>query len=177
MDSNKHTVRLFFALLPDRDTVAALDYHANQFSPGTAKKVRPENYHITLLFLGNVGRQHIEVLCTECDGIDLPAFELEISTPGWWKKAGILWLAPDSVPAPLASLHAALRAIAGRRRIAVENRPYLPHVTLMRKVSAAPQYPVIKPFTWRADSFSLVQSVTRPEGVKYSEIATWPLAP
>lgn len=175
MKNDKDTSRVFFALLPDRNTVADINFHLNQFSPETGKKVRPENFHITLLFLGNVTRQHIDALCMDCDSIAVPAIDLTMTTPGWWKKAGILWLAPESIPPSLAKLHDALKTIAARRNLVHDKKEYLPHITLMRKVTAAPAYPVIRPFTWRASSFSLMQSNPRPDGVVYTELGRWPL--
>lgn len=177
MNTPRDSARLFFALLPDAQATAAIEYHARQYSPGTGRKVSPENYHITLLFLGNVGRQHIDALCQACEGLALPAFTLDITTPGWWKKAGILWLAPEQVPTALTGLHERLAGIAAQRHIACEKRDYIPHITLMRKVVTAPQYPLVKPFTWQAREFSLMQSVTRPDGVQYQELASWPLVP
>jgi 2'-5' RNA ligase len=175
MNTTRKSARLFFALLPDRATQASLEYHANQFSPITGRKVSPDNFHITLLFLGNIDRQFIEPLCLACDSLDMPAFSLEIDTPGWWKKAGILWLAPSETPAPLRELHAALVNIAARSHLVNEKRDYVAHITLLRKVVSAPEYPVIKPFTWRADAFSLMESVTLPDGPRYTELASWNL--
>ncbi len=175
MKTARKSARLFFALLPDRATKSALEYHANQFSPVTGRKVCPDNFHITLLFLGNIDRHYIEPLSLACDNLELPAFSLEIDTPGWWKKAGILWLAPSATPAPLKHLHAALASIAARCHLVIEKRDYVAHITLLRKVVSAPEYPVIKPFTWRADAFSLMESVTLPDGPRYTELASWNL--
>lgn len=177
MKSDTDTARLFYALLPDAGTVEAIDYHAAQFSPGTGKKVRPENYHITLLFLGNVAQRSADALCLDCDSIALPTFAFEINTPGWWQKAGILWLGPDSVPEPLQLLHDTLAAIARRQQLINKSPPYNPHITIMRKVQVAPQYPVIKPFNWQAGSFSLIQSLSLPDGVRYRELMSWELLP
>ena len=175
MKAARNSVRLFFALLPDRATTTALEFHASQYSPTSGRKVSPDNYHITLLFLGNVDRQHIEPLSLACDSLELPAFTLDIDTPGWWKKAGILWLAPSVAPAPLTDLHAALVRTAAGCHLVTEKRDYVAHITLMRKVSSAPQYPVMRPFRWRADAFSLMESVTLPDGPRYTELASWNL--
>lgn len=170
-----NSTRIFFALLPDSDTRAAIDTHAAQYSPLTGRKVKPENYHITLLFLGAVDVRTIEALCMDCENIHLPSFTVTIARVGWWKKARILWLAPDHTPAPLADLVKTLDAYAARHRLARDRREYFPHITLMRKVADAPQQPLVRPFTWRAESFSLMQSITHPNGVEYRELARWSL--
>lgn len=171
---NDHA-RIFFALLPDSKTLNAIEYHLAQFSPNIGKKVAPDNIHITLLFLGNVDMKNIEALCLDCDSISLPSFSLEISQAGWWQKPKILWLAPEKPVPPLNDLVSALNTAAARRQLPFSNRKYFPHITLMRKVTEAPQYPVIEPFTWTARDFCLMQSITRPEGVQYVELARWPL--
>lgn len=168
--------RVFFALLPDAKTRAAIDYHTVQFSPRAGSKVRPENYHITLLFLGIVDRQAIDALCIDCDNIALPPFEMTITDVGWWRKAKILWLAPAQTPPALAQLVNSLVGIAARRKVPVESRDFFPHITLMRKVTSAPQHPIVQPFPWHAESFCLMQSLTHPDGVEYRELASWPLS-
>lgn len=172
-----HTSRLFFALLPDDRTVDAINWHADQYSPRTGRKVRPENFHITLLFLGNVNAATQERLIMTCNNLHSQTFDLEISTSGWWKKAGIFWLAPEHTPAKLTALHESLVSAAGSCRLTTQKRPYAPHITIMRKVTQAPQHPLIKPFTWQAEDFSLMQSITHSDGVEYRELATWPLSP
>lgn len=170
------TTRLFFALLPDRETQSAIQWHATQLSPNTGKPVKPDNYHITLKFLGNVDHRTAEGLCMDCDEIDISGFELSITRAGWWNKAKILWLAPESIPSPLSELAKQLDNLASKRKLPAEKKAYFPHITIMRKVAEAPQQPTVKPFTWQAHAFCLMQSFTRPEGAKYTEVARWPLA-
>jgi len=175
MNSDSRQKRVFFSLLPDPRTMEAISFHANQYSPDTGRKVRAENFHITLLFLGNVAIQTIDKLCMDCDSLASPSFELLINSPGWWKKSGILWLGPKDIPNALDELHQSLKSLAGRHRIPTDNKPYVPHITLMRKVREAPENPVVKPFTWTADSFTLMESETMPDGARYTELASWPL--
>ena len=177
MRSGRQTERLFFALLPEPDTAQAIAYHADQLSPVHGRKVKRENLHITLLFLGNVDHAVKDRLCSDCDELTFPTFDIEIDRAGWWKKAGILWLGPKTLPATLKALHDYLLAIACQCRLAVENRPYAPHITLMRKVSQAPPQPVVNPFTWHVKDFSLMQSITHPVGVEYRELMSWSLLP
>jgi len=167
--------RVFFALLPDAATIAAIDRHAAQYSPLAGKKVDPANYHITLRFLGHVDQRTLDALRMDCQGLHVPAITMTISDVGWWKKAGILWLGPKQIPDSLQDLVDQLSALAGQRKLPRENRPYVPHITLMRKVMAAPLHPLVKPFTWQADSFSLMESFLHPEGVEYRELESWPL--
>lgn len=167
--------RLFFALLPDAETIRAIDYHTNQYSSLIGKKVKPENYHITLLFLGNVDEKTLDGLLVAGDALQLNGFNIEIDEAGYWSKPGILWLGPRETPFNLMNLVDETRQAAGSKNLPMKKSKYHPHITLMRNVKTAPQHPVVKPFTWEANSFSLMQSFTHPEGVQYRELASWPL--
>ncbi|MGZ5139219.1 MAG: 2'-5' RNA ligase family protein, partial [Burkholderiales bacterium] len=57
-----------------------------------------------------------------------------------------------------------------------EDRPYAPHVTLVRDAQRAPQRKRLEPFAWRADDFVLVESVSVHGGVRYDVIGRWRLA-
>ncbi len=109
------------------------------------------------------------------DSIQPGHFELEIDEAGYWSKPGILWLGPRETPINLLNLVDKTRQAAGSKNLSMKKSKYHPHITLMRNVKTAPQHPVVKPFTWKANSFSLVQSYTHPEGVQYRELASWPL--
>ena len=173
--SQKDSARVFFALLPQSHERAAIDSHTAQLSESSGKKVNSTNYHITLLFLGNVNTRKIESLCLDCQDITVPSFELTINQAGWWRKPKVLWLAPKKTPEELSDLIRKLKTITARRQLTVESRKYFPHITLMRKVDQNPEQPLVKPFIWQAHDFSLMESITRPEGVIYKELASWPL--
>ena len=167
--------RLFFALLPDAETIRAIDYHTHQYSSLTGKKVKPENYHITILFLGNVDEKTHDGVLVACDSIQSGRLTLEIDEAGYWSKQGILWLGPQETSIDLLNLVDETRQAVNRKNLPMKKTQYHPHITLMRNVKTAPQHPLVKPFSWEANSFSLVQSYTHPEGVQYRELACWPL--
>jgi len=171
----RETSRLFFGLLPGAEAIRSIQFHVDQCSEVTGKKVIADNFHITLLFLGNIENSTINNLCAECDNISASSIELTINEAGFWSKPGILWLGPEIIPAELLSLVGSLRKIARDRKLNPGKNKYHPHITLMRKVLSAPQQPIVKPFNWHAGSFSLVKSHTHPDGVQYQELASWPL--
>lgn len=171
------SARLFFALWPDAavrerlsDILAAL--------PGAGgRKVRQENLHITLLFLGATPRERMPRLQEEARklGEDAESFDLSIERSGWWRKSGILWLAPAESPPPLEALVRGLAGLAARLELPVHAGDYRPHISLMRKVKSPPSPPAFAPLAWPAREFVLAESITHPEGPEYKLIGRWPL--
>jgi 2'-5' RNA ligase len=73
-------------------------------------------------------------------------------------KGGIAVLRIEG-DAALAGLHEHLGAVLTSTGIALDSRPFAPHVTLARKAAKA-EAPARRPvFTWRANGFVLVESI------------------
>src|SRR5690606_2753720 len=83
------SLRLFFALLPGPAEQRAIARHAAQLSPDAGSKVRPENWHLTLHFLGAVPQDKVEAPCLDVDTLALPGFAFTVDVCHWWEKAGI----------------------------------------------------------------------------------------
>ncbi len=98
-----------------------------------ANFTRRDNYHLTLVFLGETDRA--EAAAAALDQVDAPPFALRSASPGCFSKKGgdIWWLGAEPLPGLMTAqrqLEAALRD-AG---FSPERRPYRPHITLARKV-------------------------------------------
>lgn len=98
-----------------------------------ANFTRRDNYHLTLVFLGETDRA--EAAAAAMDQVDAPPFSLRSASPGCFSKKGgdIWWLGVE----PLPGLMAAQRQLEDALRqagFAPEARPYRPHITLARKV-------------------------------------------
>jgi 2'-5' RNA ligase len=173
MNERPVTQRLFFALLPD----ATLHERLIKLCSGLAingAPVAPGNLHLTLVFLGSTDaatRQEIE---RACDHLQAAAFTLTLDQLGYWPKPRIVWLGATAAPPELIALVAELNGIAARSGFPVDTRPYAPHITLMRKVRALKGGPVA-PLQWEARSFSLMESQSTPQGVRYVELRRWNL--
>ena len=164
--------RLFYALCPDPATRASLVEISKAIKKGNL--TTPENLHITLLYLGQVDRERRHDLITMTTGITTDQFKLVLTSCGWWKRARVLWLAPAEVPQQILDLVSGLSSLAKRHNLSIEDRPYLPHVTLARKISQ-PIEIEIEPISWQVREFSLLESTSSPRGVEYKIIHTWPL--
>lgn len=165
--------RLFFALLPDevlRARLAADLRPVVAVSPGRA--VSAERLHITLLFLGGVAPEKLPCVETVAARVSAACFTLVLDRIGYWRHAGVLWLGPQPSPA-LDALHAALAAEIAGCAIALEDRPYRPHLTLMRGLRRQPVPLPDLPAAvrWEARDWALMESTS----FGYRELGRWPL--
>ncbi|MGD8964393.1 MAG: RNA 2',3'-cyclic phosphodiesterase, partial [Gammaproteobacteria bacterium] len=101
--------RLFFALWPDPDVRRQLAAASKCVrDKATGRPVPDENLHITLAFLGSVDAEVFACISEAARGLATESFELVIDRAGWWRRTGILWLAPSRAPASLNRLVKAL---------------------------------------------------------------------
>lgn len=171
------TERLFFALWPNdiiRSEINQLNTTVTQKRSGQRTKI--ENLHITLVFLGHVDLatkakiQHIAAT------VQNERFVLTLDTLGYWPKPRIVWLGSRQTPLALQNLvsHLTYR-LQQEVDYSPENRPYHPHVTLMRKAAPLKTLPAFSPIHWQINDFSLVRSITERHGVCYQVIDRWQL--
>lgn len=174
--------RLFFALWPDDAVREQLNqcqqlksFNQSLQHHDESRAVFPGNFHITLAFLGNVNADQRACVEQIANGIQCPPFELTIDSAGYWRKPRILWVGPSEMPKALVNLATALRDGAVECGVQMDMRPYNAHVTLMRKIARLPEGLAVYPFAWIASRFVLIESTTRPEGVRYEVAREWPL--
>lgn len=139
---------------------------------------RPENFHLTLVFLGETCRAPAAAAALE--GVSVPPFPLRTAAPGRFAKRGgdVWWLGAEPHPGLLEAqrqLEAALRA-AG---FALEERPFRPHITLARQVRspAGPEQaaPFLPPLACTVRRLTLFSS-ERVDGIlRYLPIYRRPL--
>lgn len=163
--------RLFFALWPSEEVrKACADLLRGRLG---GKRVRAANLHVTLVFLGSLDKTQQAAVSEAAGRIAMQPFALSFDRLSFWKKPGVLCLeATQAVPA-LSNLVAQLNAAAGLAEITVDERPYRPHVTLLRKAGQALNLE-FQPVEWPADGFCLVESCSTPYGVEYRVLQRWP---
>jgi RNA 2',3'-cyclic 3'-phosphodiesterase len=125
-------VRLFVALDLPSSLRTRLSWMAGGL-PG-ARWVPPENYHVTLRFIGELPGWRAEEVDHALAGLRAPGFELQLSGVGTFAKGGkvnALWVGVERNPA-LDHLQAKVETALQRAGIESERRRFNPHVTLAR---------------------------------------------
>lgn len=133
-------MRLFVALsLPDeiRERLAMM-----ASGLPSARWVKPENYHITLRFIGEVDNHVARDIDDALSGVHVPEFEVSLVGIGQFgegKKLRSLWTGVESGE-PLQRLQTKVESAVVRAGLQPEGRKFKPHVTLARfKESPGPK--------------------------------------
>jgi RNA 2',3'-cyclic 3'-phosphodiesterase len=166
--------RLFFALWPDSALRRALHDRIELITASIAgKPQRPDQWHVTLEFLGQVPLEHQPRLRAAADRVSRPPITIEFDRVEHWRKPQVVCLVASRVPAGLAALVTQLHAALAEEGFTLDARPFCPHVTLARKVQAAANSLLEPPFVWQSHGFALVRSVTDPAGSRYEPLDWW----
>jgi 2'-5' RNA ligase len=169
-------VRLFFAFVPvgAREPLAAAG--ARLALCAGARRVPPQNLHMTLAFVGevpaarlpavlDVGRSQRGVCCS----IEFDAYE-------YWPKPEVVVAAARVIPTPLEALWRDVHADLARLGLVRTPKRLRPHVTLAHGVSLEPVLPVVAAISrWNLERFSLMRSEFRGAQRIYTVLDTWPL--
>jgi 2'-5' RNA ligase len=136
----------------------------------------PEQWHITLVFLGEVQDQERGLLVRELGKLRAAATPVVVEGLGTFERAGILYAAVE-VGAALLSLQQAVGAAVKASGLAVEERAYRPHITLARSRNRSglrtlrELHPVLERqrlrVEWVAEEFLLYASELSPAGSRY----------
>ncbi len=176
---NEPVRRLFFALWPDQGLRLQLDEstrHARRkLGKAGARMVDTANIHITLAFLGNVPNEQYRCVARSAGRVQAGSFDLLLDRWGFFRRAQVFYLAPAAVPGGLERLVGQLWDVAESCGLKPDPRPYQPHLTLARKVTARLDLPALESVLWTPADFVLVSSETRSSGPVYQVLQRWPL--
>lgn len=174
---NNHE-RVFFALRPKNAEAAAIATWQKPLAKlcgGTPVTV--QNLHTTLVFIGNVGSEDMELLYLVAQEVTVPCFDLVFDTARYWGHNHIVFAAPILVPPQLNGLVHQLEYSLQRHHFNFDRRDYKPHVTLLRHVHFTDSpLPAMMPVTWKIKEFVLVRSVNGERGMQYETIFKIPFA-
>ena len=167
--------RVFFALWPDDRVRDAFHVHAQGLHRGCGgRAMRRENLHLTLVFVGDVAVGRLDELKSVASAISGTTFELMLDQLGYWRHNRIVWASPRTVPAALRELVGSLEGRLKQAGFEFDQRPYVPHITLLRD-ARAPGVPAPLHLDWPVGDFVLVESAQGPRGVEYRVLARWKL--
>jgi 2'-5' RNA ligase len=176
------SVRLFFALWPDEQTVAQIMpwvHEAHALCGG--RMMRPETLHVTLAFLGNTAVSRIPALCEVAQGWRAKVGEVALQRYGRFAGPQVVWAGPEEddcctqwLGALYDDLWARLEPMGWTRPAG----PFRPHVSLLRKagpgdVSALHRTELV----WRPAQCVLVASRPREGGSDYEVLACLAMDP
>jgi len=173
--------RIFFAIWPDNDAQKQLAELAKQLrleSLCGGRKIKAENIHLTLVFVGKVYPDRLDALRDVADSVNQSgslAFDLVIDEVRYWKHNHIVYLAPGKVPQELVDLERALRDTISAAGFPLEQRAYAPHITLMRNAFCPALPELVEPVAWRVREWTLVKSEQTSNGSVYTPIGRWSL--
>ena len=125
-------MRMFVAIaLPE--TIRAACERLQQGVPG-ARWVPPENMHLTLRFLGEVGGGDFDDLMHALADVVVPPFEIEVAGVGHFETRQVpttLWAGIKPSP-ELKHLQAKVERAVRSIGLPPETRKFVPHITLAR---------------------------------------------
>lgn len=184
---NDGAVRLFVGLTPPAEVVETLRIATaalHELAPDL-RWTRPEQWHVTLAFLGEVGDDVVAELARRLarTATRHPPLSLSIGGGGRFGHR-VLWTQVQGDRDGLRKLAGAAAAAARRCRLPVEHRRYHPHVTLARADGGTDLRPLVERLStwqglpWVANRLHLVRSRlgAAPGGFALHEpVASWPL--
>lgn len=171
------SARVFFALWPndaERAALAAWQPALHKLCGG--RIMRADTLHNTLVFLGDIELHRLEALQLAAQEVDGEAFELSFNVARYWGHNRIVYAAPHAAPPQLVQLVRGLEQRLTKHRFDFDQRPYKPHVTLLRHAQWSDRpLPDMGRVVWRAKDFVLVQSASDETGANYRVLARFPL--
>lgn len=186
-------MRLFVAIAPDEDARLALEAAQAEIRSKTrlrARWVPPGNLHVTLAFLGRVEAAIVADLRSAlADALSpLAPFCVGLGRPGAFPSARrprVLWVGIGDGAERVVDLAATVCGALAPFPVAVDERPFHPHVTIGRvgvpAVDAALAArieswarPIGAP--WKVRTVTLFESLPGPGSPRYEPVAVLPLA-
>ncbi|MGZ8193895.1 MAG: RNA 2',3'-cyclic phosphodiesterase [Methylobacter sp.] len=166
--------RLFFALWPDDTTSQKLVRLCQSIQAKEFKWVLPQNFHVTLVFLGNIDTTAELLIKKRAAAISAEPLVVTFDRLTYWNKPKVLCLTSrQPPPSKLMILVEALGLAVESCGLQIDAKPYTPHITLARHGTAFVEQDC-EPIVWRAESFCLVESFSQSSGVFYKVIQQWP---
>lgn len=170
--------RLFIALRPDHQTCQALARLRARAAPHIEgiRWTAPENWHVTLHFLGACSAELTTRLAHELPdrAADFTALQLagrRLQGFPSQQRAGRIWALTLERQHALSGWHARLGRWLEEMGLAVERRPLKAHITLARSASAR-LWPLREaPLACHFDRLALYESIMTPRGPVYQSLS------
>jgi len=139
------------------------------------RAVPAHNIHLTLVFLGAVPRERLDGLEALAATIKGSAFALDIDRVDYWRHNRIVWAGVKDCPEMLTALVKRLEQALSGAGFRLNQRPYVPHITLLRDARRGPAQNRFAPVAWPISEFALVESVQLDNSQLYEVLQSWRL--
>lgn len=159
-----------------------------QFLVPMPRKVEPENLHLTLVFLGDCPEPALDAAHEGFEALREARFSLSLRGLGLFgkDKPRVVWAGVSPSP-DLMHLQAKAETIARRAGCPLDDRKFVPHVTLgrfqppppldaMRLERAVAMGAGFRSDTWEVEELTLWRSHLTGKGSHYEVLARYPLA-
>lgn len=174
---------LFFALLPDAATVAALRAARQaleaELPPQRGRGVPDGKLHLTLHWLGEWSQPPqatVDAAREAAAAVRVPRFSVTLDTADCFGRCEAVWVLRGAASPPLLALHGTLATELAQRRVRVPpGSGFAPHVTLRRRASVRIVPRPLPPVHWTVGDFALLESVRGPGSAGYRLLGRWPL--
>ena len=168
-------MRLFISINFDETTKQNLvSVQNNLLKTGSGRIVPRDNLHLTLVFIGEVNDDSVASVCNTLKTVEFSRMEIKVGRVGYFPESKeLIWAGIEG--------NRYLNDLQNRICISLEesgfrfvkNR-FFPHITLVRNYHSEKVFNsrsvFRKPFSFTADSFSLMSSELDKDGPKYTEI-------
>lgn len=166
--------RCFVALWPDPEARVLLARETVELCARCprARPVAASNLHLTLAFIGALASDRADALARDIDRLAVEATRpiWHVDRLGGFGGAQVAWAGGDA--AVLQPIAAAVRALLDHLGIGYDPKPFVPHVTLARRVAAIAAGSIVPPIRWRIGAPRLVVSAREAGALHYRD---WPL--
>jgi 2'-5' RNA ligase len=167
-------MRLFFAAVPDGEMRERLSRAARALeAPAACKFLPAAQYHMTLVFLGEVRDHEVPVVRELGEAQRLQSIALCFDRWEYWRESRVIVAATSKRPQALENLRSGLAGALARRAIAFDDKPLRPHITVARKVAQAPVLPALSEVVWTIRDLALMASARGPRGSIYTVVDSW----
>lgn len=153
--------RLFFALWPsDRQRDQLRDTINPTMSGVEGVTVDRRNWHVTLVFLGDLPEERIPELRAAVEDVDPGTIRLRFDRLTFWQRPKVAVLQAMTVSPELEQLVNSIEQRAGAFGYTPQERTYRPHITVSRKVRTFDEIRLARPVELQWSGFELVESAS-----------------
>ncbi|HRK56503.1 MAG TPA: RNA 2',3'-cyclic phosphodiesterase [Burkholderiaceae bacterium] len=164
--------RCFIALRPTGPTALHIEQsvHALNALFPNARRVQTDDLHLTLAYLGQLPTAQAGELAHALAQEPPAAFPVAtwlIDHLGYFEKARVIWLGAPASPALQTHVNS-VRHMLQEHAIDFDDRPFVPHVTVLRHVARHAALPPIPfPITWPLTRPVLMYTNPQNQGSRY----------